>query len=380
MTNQPAKVTFISATARPLLEVGVSEGRWRLVPFKPEGERDSRGFRYWVARPRLPRQGTWRFRIRLRPGFYLPTADQPCFETALRELWIKHGAIYPYEPPRKLSRSRVLRVAEFPGSLTARPLYIYLPRGYAQAVNRQYPVIYMQDGQNCFEAYVGDSFAGSWRADETADYLINRGEMQECVIVGIGHGGAQRTVEYLPPYARMPQPIMHPTGRSKQNLMPLPGLAEQTFRFYRDDVIPHIQQHYRVSSAREQIATIGSSMGGLFALYLGWEHPEFARNIAAMSTSFWTTRRENGQYEAVERLRRQKPRDIRLWLDSGTQSAPGQGDDGLALTEMARDALLDNGYISGDNFHYHRADGATHSEAAWAARLDKVFRFLFPLR
>ena len=60
--------------------------------------------------------------------------------------------------------------------------------------------------------------------------------------------------------------------------------------------------------------------------------------------------------------------------------ATGRGDDGLALTELARDVLFDKGYRPGDNFHYHRADGATHSEAAWAARLDQVFRFLMPLR
>ena len=380
MKNRSAKVTFISATPRPLLEVGVAEGRWRLVPFKPEGERDSRGFRHWVARPSLPKPGKWRFRIRLRQGYYLPPADEPCFETALRELWVKDDVIFPYEPPVKVSPARVVKIDDFSGSLNPRPLYVYLPRGYAEQVRRYYPVIYMQDGQNCFEAYVGDSYAGSWRADETADRLIERGEMQECVIVGIGHGSGQRTVEYLPPYARMPQPMVHPTGRSKQNMMPLPGLAELTYRYYRDDVVPFIQDHYRVASDRENVATVGSSMGGLFALYLGWEHPEFARNIAAMSTSFWTTKRDNGKFEAVERLRRLKPRDIRLWLDSGTQSAPGRGDDGLAETELARDALLDNGYVTGDNFQYHRADGATHSEAAWAARLDKVFRFLFPLR
>jgi hypothetical protein len=82
----------------------------------------------------------------------------------------------------------------------------------------------------------------------------------------------------------------------------------------------------------------------------------------------------------VERLRTGSSRDIRLWLDSGTRDAPDYGDDGRFDTVAARDALLENGYQEGADFRYYLADGAIHSEAAWAARLPLIFQFLFPIK
>jgi predicted alpha/beta superfamily hydrolase len=114
-------------------------------------------------------------------------------------------------------------------------------------------------------------------------------------------------------------------------------------------------------------------MGGLFSAYLAWEHPEFARHHAIMSPSFWITRTRQGPMRTIERLRTGHPRDIRLWLDSGTVN------DGLEQTLAARDALLENGYIEGSNFRHYIDEGASHNEAAWAGRLPLIFQFLFPL-
>ena len=86
-----------------------------------------------------------------------------------------------------------------------------------------------------------------------------------------------------------------------------------------------------------------------------------------------------GKMETVERLRNGSPRDVRLWLDSGTLDAPGKGNDGMVDTRAARDALLENGYVEGPDFRYYLAKGAVHQESAWAARLHLVFQFLFPV-
>ncbi|HPW58479.1 MAG TPA: alpha/beta hydrolase-fold protein, partial [Candidatus Rifleibacterium sp.] len=56
---------------------------------------------------------------------------------------------------------------DFPArNLAARTLWVYLPPGYDQEAARRYPVIYMQDGNNCFDA--ATSFNGQeWKVDET---------------------------------------------------------------------------------------------------------------------------------------------------------------------------------------------------------------------
>ena len=275
------------------------------------------------------------------------------------------------------SSSLVIKIAHFKGSLSERPLYIYLPPGYENEPDRHYPILYMHDGQNCFEAYAEDSYVGSWHADETADRLITQGLMKPCIIVGVSHGGEQRTAEYLPPYA-----TFHPKKgeEATDGRKGITGRADQTFRYYRDDVASFVRQHYRILEGREHTATCGSSMGGLFSTYIAWEFPEFARHHALLSPAYWTTANGQGQMEPIERLRSGKPRDVRLWLDSGTRDAPGRGDDGRKETIAARDALLQNGFTEGPDFHYHLAKGAIHKESSWAARLPLVFQFLFPPR
>ena len=78
----------------------------------------------------------------------------------------------------------------------------------------------------------------------------------------------------------------------------------------------------------------------------------------------------------VHRLRHTRPRNIRLWLDSGTQS--DSGDDGKNNTIAARDALLQNGYTLNKNLGYYLHEGAGHNENAWAERLPRVLKFLLP--
>jgi hypothetical protein len=50
----------------------------------------------------------------------------------------------------------------------------------------------------------------------------------------------------------------------------------------------------------------------------------------------------------------------------------------MADTRHARRALLEAGYVEGVDFQYYLDEGATHSEAAWAARLPLIFSFLLP--
>ena len=61
--------------------------------------------------------------------------------------------------------SRILR--------NRRDVSVYLPHGYGRARQCRYPVFYMHDGQNVFDA--ATSFAGvEWGVDETAQRLIQK--------------------------------------------------------------------------------------------------------------------------------------------------------------------------------------------------------------
>ena len=79
----------------------------------------------------------------------------------------------------------------------SRDIVVYLPPDYDAGVNRRYPVLYMQDGQNLFNEQT--SFAGvSWKADETAQSLLLAGKIKPLIIVGIYNSGLHRINEYTP--------------------------------------------------------------------------------------------------------------------------------------------------------------------------------------
>jgi predicted alpha/beta superfamily hydrolase len=268
----------------------------------------------------------------------------------------------------------------FTGSLGERTLYIYLPPDYFEphAAETHYPILYLHDGQNCFEAFSGDAFSGSWRADETAERLILEGQLQPCILVGVSNGGAARLAEYLPPYSRFATaPSRRPRNRlrRRRRVAYLWGQAHRTFAFYKE-VHAYMCAHFRVKGGREHVATCGSSMGGLFSAYIAFEHPAFARQHAILSASFWVTETATGELEMLTRLRQGPVHDLRVWLDSG--EGEGDSDDNKGVTLEARQALLDAGYTEGKAFVYHLAEGAGHSEAAWAARLPQVLSYLFP--
>jgi predicted alpha/beta superfamily hydrolase len=401
----PNHLHYLTDSASPVLEIlgdpteteeespRTREAALRL-PFREAGEGRESGESLWaVELPASLDSIPLTFRIQLEEGRSDPAEPERWYQTPLKEFWLQDGQVFSYRPAPEVSSSQVIKIPYFQGSLHTRPLYVYLPRGYADRPEADYPVIYMQDGQNVFECYVEDSYVGSWRAEETADRMIGGGRMQECLIVGVSHGGVERLEEYLPPYATIQlerRRFFRSVRKSKKSkgirsLLPLGkttiyGRADRTFDYYEKQIAPFIAANYRVRPGRDHTALCGSSIAGLFSLYVAWEHPEFARNYAALSPSFAATREKPGRFPILERLHEAPLPDIRLWLDSGTMDMPGVGDDGFQETLQARDILLKRGMVEGVNFHYQLDQTGIHNEASWGSRLPEIFQFLFPVQ
>src|SRR5580765_6650883 len=65
-----------------------------------------------------------------------------------------------------------------------RDVLVYLPPSYRRFSTRRYPVLYLHDGQNVFDA--ATSFAGvEWGVDETAQLLIHRKLIEPLIIVAV---------------------------------------------------------------------------------------------------------------------------------------------------------------------------------------------------
>ncbi|CAA9257208.1 MAG: putative alpha-dextrin endo-1, 6-alpha-glucosidase [uncultured Adhaeribacter sp.] len=104
------------------------------------------------------------------------------------------------KPPKKHTATPQVHVldAEFPMTELGRTrrIWLYVPVDYNRK-KKKYPVLYLHDGQNLFDAYY--SYSGEWGVDETLDTLARTGGPQ-VIVVGIDNGGEERINE-LTPYA-----------------------------------------------------------------------------------------------------------------------------------------------------------------------------------
>jgi len=241
---------------------------------------------------------------------------------------------------------------------TRRDLIVYVPPGYHESTTR-HPVLYLQDGQNLFDP--ATSFAGDdWRADVTADDMIQRREIEPCIIVGIYNTGSKRISEYAPTRDRR-----HRKG----------GKADRYAEMLARELKPFIDHEYRTLKPARYTAVGGSSLGGLVTLVAGLQYPRVFGELAVISPSVWWDHRSIlrwvDDYSEIVRPR--------VWLDVGTAEGNGPQhivDDARAL----REALVNKGWREGDDLSYHEIPGAGHSERAWAERFGAVLAYLFPRR
>ena len=151
---------------------------------------------------------------------------------------------------------------------------VWLPPAYhnPENVGRRYPVLYLNDGQNLFEA--SSSFTGvEWQVDETADRLIREGVIPPMLIVGLDNAGKNRIREY------MPHRSMHPVILRAQ------GTRYPTFLF--KEVMQFMDRNYRVASGPQNTGLGGSSLGALIALYTAAVRPGVIGRLLLESPSLW---------------------------------------------------------------------------------------------
>jgi len=244
-------------------------------------------------------------------------------------------------------RSRFLR--------NQRDLIVYTPPGYEEQPSRQFPVLYLHDGQNLFDGATSFIPGQDWHVGQTADHCIGAGKVEPLIIVGMYNTKA-RIREYTPTH------VPRLGG----------GRADRYAKFLLDEVQPFIDREYRTLSGSQHTGVGGSSLGGLVSLYLGLKHSRIFGKVAALSPSVWWNQLVIQRFVQATVV---EPRP-RIWLDIGTREGPRIVHD----VARFRDALLEKGWKLGEDLHYERVEGAEHNEAAWAKRVGPFLQFLYPAR
>jgi predicted alpha/beta superfamily hydrolase len=243
--------------------------------------------------------------------------------------------------------------------LKDRKLIVWLPPGYDTQTTARYPVLYMHDGQNLMNARTA-AFGVEWGVDETAQSLVEAGQIEPLIIVGV-YNTEDRTPEYTH--------VAHaPHGGGK---------AEDYGRLLVEVVKPLIDDTYRTRPEAQDTGVAGSSLGGLVSMYFGTTRSSTFTRLGVVSPSVWWAERD-----IVTRVNEldAKPPMMRIWLDIGTNegSSSSGSQETVNDTRALRDALLAKGWVLDDDLKYLEADQARHNEAAWAARTGQILKFLYP--
>lgn len=161
---------------------------------------------------------------------------------------------------------------EAPQLKTNRKIWLYLPKNY-ETSTKKYPVIYMHDAQNLFDAKT--SFAGEWNVDEKLDSLD-----AQIIVVGIENGGDKR-LEELTPY---------------KNEKYGGGNADKYLEFIVNTLKPEIDKKYRTKSNAKNTTIMGSSLGGLVSFYAVIKYPDVFGKAGVFSPAFWINRMDINDY------------------------------------------------------------------------------------
>ena len=263
--------------------------------------------------------------------------------------------------PKHTLTGNIKRHRAFPSNILGnrRDVLVYLPRGYRRFSRRRYPVLYLQDGQNVFDA--ATSFSGvEWGVDEAAERLIKENLIEPLIVVAVANTGEQRIDEYAPTRG-----VIDAKAKRKKRSK---GLAQKYGHFLMDELKPYIDRKYRTNPGAEFTGLGGSSLGGLVTFAIGILYPQVFGRLMVMSPSIWWD--NFAIYRLVDSIEQKPP--LKVWLDIGT-AEPGW--------EQARELvnrLLEKGWKLQKDLQYMEAQGADHSEAAWATRVEPALRFLFP--
>lgn len=242
--------------------------------------------------------------------------------------------------------------------LKDRKLIVWLPPGYDIQTTRHYPVLYMHDGQNLMNAKT--AFANvEWGVDETAQSLVEAGQMEPIIIVGV-----YNTDDRIPEYT--------PVSTAQYG----GGKAEDYGRLLVEVVKPLIDSTYRTKPEAEFTGVAGSSLGGLVSMYFGLTRSNTFTRLGVVSPSVWWADRDI--VTRVNSLSSKLP--LRIWVDIGTneENSESASQETVNDTRLLRDALIAEGWVTGTDLQYLEVQGARHNEAAWAARTEQILKYLYP--
>ncbi len=240
-----------------------------------------------------------------------------------------------------IDSSRIITHKKFSSSLLEkkRDIAVYLPKFYKAGKN--YPVLYMHDGQNLFD-FKKSKKKKYWNIDKISDRLTKEEIIEEIIIVGI-NSTKKRDEEYS-------------DTKTGNNYL----------KFIVNELKPFIDEKYRTKKDRENTAIMGSSLGGLISFLAVWKHHKIFSKAACLSASFYFQKEK--MIKKVNSYKGKK-KNIHLYID--------HGEDQILEGQKMFCALTKQKFRLGKDLDYFYEPGGEHAETAWERRSERPLIFLF---
>lgn len=251
---------------------------------------------------------------------------------------------------------------------------VWTPDGYT--TSKKYPVVYMHDGQNLFDANSTWNHQ-SWEIDSVMGELIADKKIKPAIVVGIHSVDTTRIGDLMP--ERVVE--MTPPGKVRDFIdMMCRGQyrADEYLSFIVNTLKPTIDSHFSTLTDRKSTSIMGSSMGGLISIYGVTEYPDVFGAAVCMSTHWTGAIGDNADFPTAMKyyLMDKFPRngDYLLYFDNGDCSYDSQYIPAYELMNSLFDFL---GYHEGEKLKTGIFQGHSHSEQSWSQRVEIPLEFLY---
>lgn len=258
-------------------------------------------------------------------------------------------------------------------SMTVR---IWLPPHYSEdsQATRQYPTLYMLDGQTLFDECTAFKGEHELRLDETVSKLIAERKVPPMIIVGIDSTG-RRDYEYAP----YKNPI---TDASKPD-----PIGKQLPSFFAEELIPWVRDRYRVTSHAGNTGIGGTSLGAAAALYVSLQRPDLFGLALLQSPSLLLG---NGQLLRDTAMLARAPDKTAIGVGATEFNFPdvdsyfaqyrlsrAEAEAGIVRMTQALAGNLKAAQIKRSEVMLVVDSNARHDSASWARRMPEALIFLF---
>lgn len=273
----------------------------------------------------------------------------------------------------------LLQIDDFPSNyIPPRKVDFWLPHGYSE--KETYAVIYMQDGQMLFDSEITWNHE-EWMVDEVSAKLMDEGTTRKFIVVAPYNINQLRHSEYFPqkPFESLPVRVQDSLFKeAERDNFKLDSVSSDNYlKFLVKELKPYVDKHFNVAKNKKQTFVMGSSMGGLIAMYAICEYPNVFGGAACLSTHWPGNNPKNGDLLAnafFEYMKDHVPssKDHKFYFDYGTKTL----DKFYPKYAPVVDGIFKNAGYDSSNFQNLEFESADHSELSWQKRIHVPLTFL----